>query len=1067
MAFWYSSRASGTGSQAPAWEPNARPAPPGQRGGASRSVRSQAGAWERVALALLFALAAHSALGAEPLEFNRDIRPILADNCFRCHGADSAARKADLRLDQRAIAIDSGALTPGQPDNSELLRRILSDDPDEMMPPPETRQALNAEQKTKLRQWIADGATYEEHWSFVPPVKVDPTLRGGKSKKFASRSAAATFKTPHSAIDHFVLDRLSQEGILPSREADRTALIRRLSLDLTGLPPSLAEVDAFVADKSDSAYEDLVEHLLKSNRYGEHMAAYWLDAARYADSNGYQYDTERTMWPWRDWVIQAFNENMPFDQFTIEQLAGDLLPNATTQQRLATGFNRNHPITIEGGVIDEEYRTEYVIDRITTTSTVWMGLTMGCVRCHDHKYDPLTRTDFYSFFAFFNNVPERGNNGFAPQLRAPTPSQQAELDDIARGLAAVEQQLIPFAEQISARQLAWETTARDRVTNQWHVLAPRELKSTGGSTLTVLEDLSVLVGGASPGNDDYELVFADLAADVTAIRLEAITHESLPHGGAGRAFNSNFVLSEFEAHVSSQDDSASPTKVVLASASADYSQQHFEVAQSIDGNLGTGWAVDGPTRKENSTAVYLLDKPLRLSGGSTLQIALRHRYGSTHTIGRFRISVSNDPSFAIPPEASKALATATDNRSGAQRKLLADHFLSHVADGEIGSLGKRMLELQTRQLKLEASFPESLVMTEMATPRDTFMLIRGQYDQTGDKVTAATPEFLPQPPAEAPLNRLTLARWLVSREHPLTARVFVNRLWQQIFGIGIVRTTEDLGTQGEWPSHPELLDWLAVDFVESGWDIKHLVKTIVMSSTYRQVSDVSAEMATRDPENRLLARGPRNRLSAEMIRDNALAVSGLLVEKVGGPSVYPYQPPGLWLEINNRPGYSKEYPTGNGDDLYRRSLYTFWKRTLPHPALAAFDASEREVCLVRRSRTNTPLQALVALNDSQFVEAARHLAERMMAESPPEVDARLTRGFCLTLARPPQSAESAELRRYFDAELEYFRGHPEAAARLLAVGQSPRNQDLDVSQHAAYTSVARLLLNLDETLTKN
>ncbi|MBI2480334.1 MAG: DUF1549 domain-containing protein, partial [Planctomycetia bacterium] len=420
MASWRSCRSDRTGSQAPAWEPTARPALPGRRGGASRAVRSQAGAWERVVLALLFALASHSALGAEPLEYNRDIRPILADNCFRCHGADSASRKADLRLDQRASAIDSGALTPGQPEESELLRRILSDDPDEMMPPPETRQTLSEQQKLKLRQWIVNGAVYEEHWSFVPPVKVPLP------------DAAST-----DAIDYFVRDRLSKGGLSPSRAAARTTLIRRLSLDLTGLPPTLAEVDAFVADKSESAYEDLVDRLLESSRYGEHMARSWLDAARYADSNGYQYDTERTMWPWREWVIQAFNDNMPFDQFTIEQLAGDLLPNATMQQRLATGFNRNHPITIEGGVIDEEYRTEYVIDRITTTSTVWMGLTMGCARCHDHKYDPLIRADFYSFFAFFNNVPEKGNNGFAPQLRTATPSQQAELDNIADGMAEV------------------------------------------------------------------------------------------------------------------------------------------------------------------------------------------------------------------------------------------------------------------------------------------------------------------------------------------------------------------------------------------------------------------------------------------------------------------------------------------------------------------------------------------------------------------------------------------------------------------------------------------------------
>ena len=1030
---------------------------------------------------VLLLLPATATFAAEPLEYNRDIRPILADNCFRCHGADGAAREAELRLDQQSSAIESGALTPGKPDASELLRRILSDDPDERMPPPATRQALSDEERAKLRQWITDGASYEEHWSFVPPVKAElPKIDTSQFANGSLNATPAASLTPISpklaagvalnaatnAIDHFVLDKLRVNGLSPRRQADRTTLIRRLSLDLNGLPPTPQEVAAFVNDNSNNAYEHLVDRLLKSPRYGEHMTRYWLDAARYADSNGYQYDTERTMWPWREWVITAFNDNIPFDQFTIEQLAGDLLPNASTQQRLATGFNRNHPITIEGGVIDEEYRTEYVIDRITTTSTVWMGLTMGCARCHDHKYDPLTRDDFYSFFAFFNNVPERGNNGFAPMLRAPTPSQQAELDRLDDTIASVAKQLVPFNSQIAEQQTAWETTANQRVENQWQVLAPATMKSSAGSTLTLLEDRSVLAGGASPGNDDYELTFANIAEEVTAIRLEAITHDSLPEKGAGRAFNSNFVLSEFEVQVGGAGESAKED-VKLASVSADYQQKNFDVARSIDGNLGTGWAVDGPTRKENATAVYLLEGPLKLAEGSRLLIAMRHRYGGAHTIGRFRISVSNDPSFAIPPGVGATLAVAADKRNEAQTTLLKDHFVTHVAEGEIGVLGKKLHALKTRQEQIESAFPESLVMTEMPTPRDTFMLVRGQYDQKGDKVTSGTPKFLPQPPADTKLDRLALAKWLVSREHPLTARVFVNRLWHQIFGIGIVRTTEDLGTQGEWPSHPKLLDWLAVEFMDSGWNVKHLVKMIVMSATYRQSSDISAEMAERDPENRLLARGPRYRMSAEMIRDNALAISGLLVEKVGGPSVYPYQPPGLWLEINNRPNYSKAYPTGSGEDLYRRSMYTYWKRTVPHPTMAAFDAPEREFCLVRRSRTNTPLQALVVLNDPQFVEAARHLAERIMTEGGADVDSRIVHAVRLTLARTPSSEELSELRRYLTLELAHFKSNHDAATNLLKVGESSRNDNLDPIEHAAYTSVARLLLNLDETLTNN
>jgi hypothetical protein len=1038
---------------------------------------------------LLPGLQLRAAEPSDQLQYNRDIRPILAENCFRCHGADSAARKADLRLDQRQPAVASEAIVPGKPEASELLARIMSEDPDERMPPPDTQVTLNDHERETLRRWIADGAEYQEHWSFVPPVKaalpdVAPTLRGGDSSKAnrtASRSAAATLR---NAIDHFVVARLRAEELAPSPEATRQTLIRRLSLDISGLPPTPEEVAAFVADDSPAAYEKVVDRLLQSSRYGEHMARYWLDAARYADSNGYQYDTERTMWPWRDWVIRAFNSNMPFDQFTIEQLAGDLLPDATNQQRLATGFNRNHPITIEGGVIDEEYRTEYVIDRITTTSTVWMGLTMGCARCHDHKFDPLTRVDFYSFFAFFNNVPERGNNGFAPKLRAATFEQEQALAGIATEASMLDENLKPLADQIAKQQTAWEATAAKQVEKQWRFLAAEEMKSSGGSTFRKLDDESLLVGGPKPQTDDYEVVYEPNSGKVTAIQLEAITHESLPGNGAGRASNSNFVLSEFEVRVVNADTGDEPASIKLVSVSADYSQKGYEVAKSIDGNLGTGWAVDGPTRKVNSTALFLLKEPIELSDGQSLHVAMRHRQFATHGIGRFRVAVTADPSLSIPRDVANALEVADDKRTQQQRDALREYFIAHVAEGEIRTFGRRLVELRERRKQIESSFPETLVMAEMAKPRDTFMLIRGQYDQKGEQVTAATPTFLPALPDDETVDRLALARWLVNREHPLTARVFVNRLWQQLFGLGIVRTTEDLGTQGEWPTHQALLDWLAVEFMESGWDVKHLVKMIVMSSTYRQSSIVAPTLRggvpgerqgpvaerrgyIEDPENRLLARGSRYRLSAETVRDSALAASGLLVEKLGGPSVYPYQPPGLWMEINNRPNYSKVYPVGKGDDLYRRSLYTYWKRTVPHPVMTAFDAAEREVCTVRRSRTNTPLQALVMLNDPQFVEAARHLAERMILEGGDQLDARMAHGLKQVLSRRPSLAELAELRDFYNAELDLFRKDTAAAERLLSVGDRPHNKDLDQVEHAAMTSVARLLLNLDEAITRN
>ena len=999
-------------------------------------------------------------------QYNRDIRPILAEKCFRCHGADSAARKAELRLDQRDAAVDAEAIVAGKPEASELIRRILSDDPEEVMPPAATRLTLTDEQKQSLNRWITEGAEYQDHWAFVPPVKAAlPKVVGAEES--ASRSDATTSKMwPRNAIDHFVAAKLQEVGLAASREANRSKLIRRLSFDITGLPPTREEVAAFVGDASDEAYEKVVDRLLKSSRYGEHMARYWLDAARYADSNGYQYDTERTMWPWRDWVIRSFNSNMQFDQFTIEQLAGDLLPNATNQQRLATGFNRNHPITIEGGVIDEEYRTEYVIDRITTTSTVWIGLTMGCARCHDHKFDPLTRRDFYSFFAIFNNVPERGNNGFAPMLRAPTFEQEQELASIAAETAAIEKKLTPLADQIAKQQASWEATAAKQVGEQWRILSASEMKSSGGSTFTELGDQSLLVGGPKPQQDDYEISYQPSPGEVTAIRLEAITHNSLPGNGAGRAFNSNFVLSEFEVRVLGGGSKEGAIPIKLASASADYSQKGYEVAKSVDGKLDTGWAVDGPTRKANSTALFLLKEPIELSGDQSLHVSMRHQQFASHGVGRFRISLTNDPALSMPAVVGKALQVAADERTEQHRETLQSYFVAHVAEGEIGDMGRRLVDLRDRKAQIESAFPETLVMSEMVEPRETFMLVRGQYDQKGEKVMAATPAFLPAVPKDEKVDRLALARWLVSRDHPLTARVFVNRLWQQIFGIGIVRTTEDLGTQGEWPVHQELLDWLAVEFMESGWDVKHLVKLIVMSSTYRQSSAVVPELFNRDPENRLLARGSRYRLSAETVRDNALAVSGLLVDKIGGPSVYPYQPPGLWQEINNRPNYSKTYPTGKGDDLYRRGLYTYWKRTVPHPVMTAFDASEREVCTVRRSRTNTPLQALVLLNDPQFVEAARHLAARMIKDGD-GIEQQIVRGMEIVLSRPPSKAELAELRGFYEAELARFADDGDSTVALLSVGESARDEDLDVTKHAAMTSVARLLLNLDEAITRN
>ena len=758
--------------------------------------------WDVAMLVIALQVATLSA--AEPdaaeVQFNRDIRPILTDRCFICHGPDRTSEDAQstgLRLDLRESAVDDyGAIEPGDAEASELLARISSDDPDLVMPPVDSHKTrLTSDEVELFRQWINEGAEYQKHWAFVPPMRPTPP-----QVKLVDRVT--------SPIDAFVLARLQQEALAPSPEADRRTLIRRVTFDLTGLPPTLAEVAAFVNDPAPQvkSYEKVVDRLLASNRYGEQMSRYWLDAARFADTSGYQYDRERKQWVWRDWVIHAFNTNMPFDRFTIEQMAGDLLPDATDQARLATGFHRNHPITIEGGVIEEEYRTEYVIDRVVTTSNVWLGQTMLCARCHDHKYDPISQEDFYRFFAFFNNVEERG------------------------------------------------------------------------------------VGG--------------------------------------KDFPSQF-------------------------------EPMLKVAS--------------PLASEDS--------------------------GST--------------------EAS--------------------------------------------------DYPPTMVMVEMQKPRTAYVLERGEYDkpQKDKPLVPGLPEALGTLPDGSPTNRLTLAYWLVSRENPLTARVTVNRLWQQVFGIGLVKTSEDFGSQGEWPSHPNLLDWLAVEFMESDWDVKNLMKTIVMSSTYRQSSTISKSMHARDPENRLLTHGPRFRLDGEVLRDSALAVSGLLNRKVGGPSVYPYHPNGLWIEINNRPNYSRPYPhPTDRAQLYRRSMYTFWKRTVPPPSMATLDAPAREYCVVRRSRTNTPLQAFVMLHDPQFVEAARQLAAQMMFKGGETIESRIEHGYTLCTARAPSADEMKVLRKTFDERLAQYLADSDAATKFLMVGQSPRDESLDISEHAAYTQVARILLNLSEFLTK-
>ena len=996
-------------------------------------------------------------LHAEDPDFNSEVRPILASNCFQCHGPDVKARKAKLRLDQREGATrDLGgyrAVSPGQPTESELMKRILSDDPEEIMPPPKTKKHLTHEQTEILRKWIASGADYRDHWAFVRPEKPEiPEITNGSRV--------------NNNIDRFVLARLKLEELEPAPEASRETLIRRVSFSLTGLPPTLEGINTFLHDPTPDAYNDMVDRYLNSPAYGEHMARHWLDLARYADSNGYQYDTERQQWVWRDWVINAYNNNKPFNKFTIEQLAGDLLPQATEHQRLATGFNRNHGITIEGGIIDEEYRTEYVMDRVVTTSQVWMALTMGCARCHDHKFDTISQKEFYQVFHFFNQVPERGANGFAPKQRLTSPLAAAKKAENEKKLAQLRKELEKPV-NLDALLDQWASQIALQPKEGWTILFPETMKSTGGATLSKLDDNSILVGGANSQKDIYEFTAKVTAEKMTAVRLEALTHKTLPGGGPGRHSNSNFVLSEFELTAISIKKPSQSKTVKLASAIADYSQAGYGVSKAIDGTTtnSNGWAVDGPTRKEPATAIFIAALPFGYEGGTLLRFRLRHEAVAAHGMGRPRLSVTTDPAGSlqlqgIPTDIRRIANIITQKRTKSQSDRLKKYFLTHYNPNR--KLKKRISAIEKQQA---ASFPETMIMQDMAKPRATHVLHRGQYNEPGEIVSAGVPAIF-SAMKENQSNRLGFAQWLMDPAHPLTARVAVNRYWQQLFGTGLVKTSEDFGIQGELPSHPKLLDWLALEFIRSGWDTKHMYSLLLNSATYRQTSHAGTAAYRKDPENRFLTRGPRMRLDAEEIRDSCLASSGLLVKKLGGRSVYPYQPKGLWMELNNRPGYSKEYQQGKGDDLYRRSIYTFWKRTVPSPMLKTFDAPEREFCTTRRSRTNTPLQALALLNGPQFVEAARHLAERMLSEGGQTLNERITYGFRLVTARVPVQSELTLLRSSYMENLQLFEANKSAAHKLLQVGDSSYNTRLNISKLAAMTSVARLLFNLNETVTK-
>jgi len=1052
-------------------------------------------------IALTLALSARAAT----VDFDRDIQPILSENCYHCHGPDAAARKAKLRLDKKEGAYgkneDGRAIVaPGKTADSELITRILSTDSDEVMPPPKSNRKLTAAQKQLLTQWVEQGATWAQHWAFVAPKRPElPALADDEMRvaELAKTNApkAAELRTKQATwshwaknpIDHFVLAHLLGAGLTPSPEAAPEKLCRRLYLDLTGIPPTLEEVSAFTeaAKKNqDSAVESLVDKLLASPRYGERMVWEWLDAARYADTNGYQGDPTRSMWYWRDWVIKALNENMPFDQFTIEQIAGDLLPEPSDlesqeaapkpiaakwvpesrhEELVATGFHRNHMINGEGGRIPEESRVDYVQDRVETTGSVWLGLTLTCCRCHDHKFDPILQREYYQLSAYFNSIDETGGNdagGLAnPIISFPSPEEQKAIDALKAKEQQAAKDYAALDKQLRGDQPQWEETmmagGEKLAEPVWHLLTPRELSSDHGTQLTAQTDGSVLASGPSPDQDDYLFIADAKFGDLTGFKLEAIPDDAFKNRGPGRAPDKgNFVLTEIELQGSGKP-------VDLGVVSADFAQDGFAASSAADSNQKTGWAI---MPQFGATHTLILEAKNKVGYSSAVQLSFRlsFRYGRQHTLGRFKLyGTTDNPALFRPlPDRIRGLLTKpVADRSQAEKDEVTKYYLA--TNTQLASAQKQSEDAKKAREAAEKSAPRTMVMRDRPKPRDTFILVKGAYDKYADKVECGTPAVLPPLPPDAPKNRLALARWLVDPQNPLTARVTVNRYWQMFFGQGLVKTTEDFGVQGDKPTHPQLLDWLAREFIESGWDVKHVQRLIVTSATYRQQSNFPPGMEERDPENKLLARGPRFRLPSWMLRDQALAVSGLLVDKVGGPPVKVYQPLNVWEDASF--GQIK-FKQDHGDALYRRSLYIFWRRIVG-PTLF-FDVASRQQCAVKVGRTNTPLHALVTLNDITYVEAARALAERMMKEGGATDQDQLTYGFRLCTARPPTEREAGMLAKSLASFREAYAADAGAAQKLISNGESKPDASLPAADLAAHTSVALLLLNLDETLTK-
>ncbi|MBM4021895.1 MAG: DUF1553 domain-containing protein [Planctomycetes bacterium] len=1000
-----------------------------------------------IAVLAFAACAGRVALAAEPVVFGRDVRPVLAEKCFACHGPDVAEAKGDLRLDSRAAAVGEpgkGAIVPGEPDQSELVRRILSTDPDDRMPPPESHKTLSADEIDVLRRWIDEGAEYADHWAFLPPVKAPlPAVRAG-----------GWVRNP---IDVFVLAALEEGGMEPAPEADRATLVRRVSLDLRGLPPTLAEIDEYLADDGQGSYERMVERMLASPHYGEKMALVWKDLARHGDTSGYHFDSTRDTWPWRDWVIAAYNDNMPFDRFSIEQLAGDLLPDASTAQRIASGFNRNARFNEEGGADPDEWLVRYAIDRTTTLGRVWLGLTLNCAECHSHKYDPVSQREFYSLYAFFNSLEEVGAGGMhgfhnrpvPPVLRVPLEGEVRHHAAVAEADAELESIFAKLAYEDPGpdvqRPPVDETWVDDDVprgaklegNSPWRFVTAADGVVFRGAKATVREADGVsqhyFTGAEEPlevgaGDRLYAHVFLDAAKPAKQLIVQWYD--------AGGSWEHRAYWGE---NLAPWGQDGTPSRLSMGPLPAAGAWVRLEVPAAAVG-LAPGSRIRGMAFGQAGGKVHWDAAGIRRGGDPT-----------HHSLAAWRAAAASDE--RVPVEIRALVAKPAEARSAAEDERVRRHYLRHVCTDTRGAFAAVNARIDTLHNGPAAHQPVSV---ELPEPRPAHLLVRGDFQQPAERVERDVPAILPPLPTDAPRNRLTLARWLFDPAQPLTARVTVNRLWAQVFGRGVVETIGDFGRVGRYPSHPELLDWLAVEFRESGWDTKHLLRLLLTSSTYRQAATGGPRYAARDPGNVFLSRAPRYRLMAEEIRDAALRTSGLLVETVGGPPVYPVQPADYYAGKQG----SWRWNQSQGADGRRRGLYTFWRRTTPYPSFVIFDAPDRSECTVERPRTNTPLQALTTLNDPQFVAAARAFAADLLATGPDDDTARLSSGFRRATARPPEAEELAALHGLLDRRLAHYRGHADEARALAGEAAG------DPALLAAWTNVANAILNLDEFIVR-